>query len=63
MNLQQGQMNFTQNSIEALHRRVLFGHTVLPGAVAEAGGTQIDATVTEDTGRPFWCGKSGRKKG
>ena len=31
---QAGQMNFTQNSIEALHRRVLSGHMVIPEAVA-----------------------------
>ena len=31
---QAGQMNFTQDSIEALHRRVLSGHMVIPEAVA-----------------------------
>ena len=35
---------------------------VLPVAVAEAGGTQIDAAVTEDTSRPFWCGMSSQKR-
>ena len=42
-----GQMNFTQDSIEALHRRVFFGHMKKPEAVAKAGGTQRDAAVTE----------------
>ena len=37
------QMNFTQDSIEALHRRVLSGHMVILEAVAWAGGTQSDA--------------------
>ena len=54
---QAGQMNFTQNSIEALHRRVLSGHMVTPEAVAWAGGTQSDAAVAENTGRPFLCQK------
>ena len=49
------QMNFTQDSIEALHRRVLSGDMVIPEAVAWAGGTQSDAAVTENTGRSFWC--------
>ena len=31
---QAGQMNFTQDSLEALHRRVLSGHKVIPEAVA-----------------------------
>ena len=48
-------MNFTQNIIEALHRRILSGHMVLPEAKAKAGGTQSDAAVTENTGRLFWC--------
>ena len=46
-------MNFTQESIEALHRRVLFGDMVI-GAVAEVGGTQSDAAA-DNTGRPLWC--------
>ena len=57
MNLKQGRWTFTQNSIEALHRRVLSGHMVIPEAVAWAGGTQSDAAVAENTGRPFWCQK------
>ena len=52
---QAGQVNFTQDSIEALHRRVLSGHMVIPEAVAQAGGTQSDAAVAENTGRPFQC--------
>ena len=48
-----GQMNFTQDSIEAPHRRVPSGHMVMPEAVAKAGGTQSDAAVAEHTGRPF----------
>ena len=46
------QMNFTQNSIEALHRRILFGHVVKPKVLPWAGGTQSDAAVT-DRDRPF----------
>ena len=49
-----GQMNFTQDSIEAPLRRVPSGHMVIPEAVAKAGGTQSDAAVAENTGRPFW---------
>ena len=48
-------MNFTQDSIEALPRRIFSGQTVFPEAGALAGGTKADATVTENTGRPFWC--------
>ena len=33
---QAGQMNFTQDSIEALHRRVPSGHLVIPEAAAVA---------------------------
>ena len=46
-----------QNSIEGPHRRVLSGHMVTPEAVAWAGGTQSDAAVAENTGRPFLCQK------
>ena len=48
-------MNITQDIIEALHRRVLSGRMVFPEAGVQAGGTQSDAAVTEDTGHPFWC--------
>ena len=58
---QAGQMNFTQESIEALHRRVLFGYMVI-GAVAEVGGTQSDAAA-DNTGRPFWCQKDFQEEG
>ena len=51
------QMNFTQDSIEALHRRVLSGHMVISEAVARPGGTQSAAAVAENTGRPFLCKK------
>ena len=54
---QAGQVNFTKDSIEAHHRRVLSGHMVIPEAVAQAGGTQSDAAVTENTSRSFWCHK------
>ena len=43
-------MNFTQDSIEALHRRIFSGQMVFPEANAKA-----NAAVTENTGRPFWC--------
>ena len=35
------QINFTQDSIEALHRRVLSGNMVIPEAVALAGATPL----------------------
>ena len=56
------QMNFTQDSIEALRRRIFSGQLVFPEAKAEAGGTKADAGVTENTGRPFWCHKKVAKR-
>ena len=52
------QMNFTQDGIEALHRRIFSGQMVISETRAYAGATQTDAAVTDDTGHPFW----GRKK-
>ena len=36
---------------------------VIPEAVAQAGGTQSDAAVTENTGRSFWCHKYTQRGG
>ena len=44
-------------SSRAMMPDVLFGHMVIPEAVAQAGGTQSDTAVTKDIGRPFWCQK------
>ena len=56
------QMNFTQDSIEALHRRIFSGQMVFPEARALSRGTKADAAVTENTGRPFWCQKKVAKR-
>ena len=55
-------MNFTQDSIEALHRRVPSGHMVIPEAVFWAGEIQSDTAVAENTSRPFWCQKMYKRR-
>ena len=49
---QAAQMNFAQDSIEALHRRVLSGHMVVPEPVVLVRRTQSDAATADNTSRP-----------
>ena len=51
-----GQMNFTQNSIEAHHRRSLFGYKVRPKSRALSAGTQSDAPVTDGDNATYGYG-------